>query len=369
MPRTSILDDPERIKKIDRSDMLSFCVNAPEHYGNAVELAKKLKIDYPRPQAIIVAGMGGSGIGGELLKDWCRQKVSVPIETCNDYKLPRFADKNTLVFIVSYSGETEETLSSFLEAIRKECMIICISSGGTLHEIAQKLSLPNLLVPVGMAPRATLPYLFMPMPATLDKLGLVSDISNEYSEAIRVLREISTENSPRQPVKNNFSKSLASDLLGTVPAIYGFGLYRAVAQRFKTQFNENSKNLAKWEIFPELNHNEIVGWEVAQEFAKFFSVIFIRDANETIEIRNRIETTKKLIMQDKLRSYEVWSRGESDIAKMVSLICTGDFISVYLALLRGINPTPVEAITVLKRQLKRTGIRARIIRELHKATK
>lgn len=369
MQRTAILDDLEKIKNIDRSDMLSFCVNAPEHYGNAAELAKKMKIDYPRPQGIIVAGMGGSSIGGELLKDWCRERASVPIEICRDYQLPSFANKNTLVFAVSYSGETEETLSCLLDAIRKKCMTVCISSGGTLREIAQKLSFPNLLVPVGMAPRATLPYLFMPMPSILEKLGLVSDVSIQYSETIRILREISTENSPEQPLKNNFSKSLASNLLGTVPAIYGFRLYRAVAQRLKTQFNENSKNLAKWEFFPELNHNEIVGWEVAQEFAKFFSVIFIRDAAESIEIRSRIEATKELIEQDKLRFYEIWSKGKSDIAKMVSLICTGDFMSVYLALLRRVDPTPVKAIAVLKDRLKRTGIREKIIRELHKITK
>jgi glucose/mannose-6-phosphate isomerase len=364
MSRPAILDNPDRFKKIDKSDMLSFCVDAPKHYGNAARLAKEFTVDYSHPRTIIVAGMGGSGIGGELLKDWARDKVEVPIEVCKEYWLPKYANENTLVFVVSYSGETEETLSVFLEAIKKKCMIICISSGGKLSEIAERLSLPHLLVPSGMAPRATLPYLFMPLPSILKKIGLVPNVDIEVSETIEVLKRVGTENSPEKTVENNFAKSLASNLLGTVPAVYGFGIYRAVAQRFKTQFNENSKNMAKWEFFSELNHNEIVGWEDAEEFAKLFSVIFIRDADEPVEIRQRIDVTKELISRQEPRLFEVWSKGKRDMARMASVICTGDFISVYLAVLRGVDPTPVKTISLLKDKLKQTGVKEKVVREL-----
>ena len=366
MSKTKILDNLNEIKRIDKSDMVSFCVEAPKHYAEAAKTAKTVSISYPQPQGIIVAGMGGSAIGGELLKDWARDKIAVPIEVCREYSLPAYADKNSLVFVVSYSGETEESLSVFLDAIKRKCMIVCISSGGVLHEFAEKLNVPYLRVPSGMAPRATLPYLFMPLPILLNKIGLVSDVTPEISETIKILRQVSDSNSPEKPFKDNFSKKLASNICGTVPVVYGFGIYRAVAQRLKTQFNENSKVPAKWEFFPELNHNEIVGWEAVKELAKYFSVIFIRDNDESEAMRQRIQATKELICKESVKVFEVQSIGKSMLAKMSSVICTGDFTSVYLAIMRGIDPTPVKTITLLKEKMKRSGVKEKIIRELQK---
>ncbi|MFZ0965096.1 MAG: bifunctional phosphoglucose/phosphomannose isomerase, partial [Candidatus Bathyarchaeia archaeon] len=143
MSKTKILDNLNEIKRIDKSDMISFCVEAPKHYAEAAKTAKTVSISYPQPQGIIVAGMGGSAIGGELLKDWARDKIAVPIEVCREYSLPAYANKNTLVFVISYSGETEESLSVFLDAIKRKCMTVCISSGGVLHEFAEKLNVPH----------------------------------------------------------------------------------------------------------------------------------------------------------------------------------------------------------------------------------
>lgn len=364
-----ILDDIDKIRKTDKSNMLSFCVDAPKHYEKATKLAKTLSIDYPKPESIIVAGMGGSAIGGELLKDWAIDKVTVPIEVCRDYSLPAYVNQNTLVFVVSYSGETEESLSVFLEAIKRKCMIVCVSSGGSLREFAEKLDIPHLCVPSGMAPRATLPYLFMPLPIFLEKIGLVSNISLENSEAIKILKQVSDANSPQKLLKDNFSKKLASDICGTIPVVYGFGFYRAVAQRFKTQFNENSKIPAKWEFFPELNHNEIVGWEEVRKLAEYFSVIFIQDNDAPENMRQRIETTKKLIRKKLVKTHEVHSIGKSRMARMSSIICTGDFTSVYLAVLRGIDPTPVKTISLLKEKIKQSGVKEKVIRELQRIAK
>jgi len=369
LPKQTILDNPVQIEKIDRSKMLSFCVEAPKHYGDAARLAKSITTGYPKPQTIIVAGMGGSSIGGELLKDWARDRITVPVEICREYHLPAYANRNTLVFAVSYSGETEETLSVLLDAVKRKCMVICISSGGKLNEFAEKLDFPHLLVPSGMVPRATLPYLFIPLPTILQEMDLVAIADSEIAETVEILKKVSAENSPERQPTSNFSKTLASSINGTVPAVYGFGLYRAVAQRVKTQFNENSKNPAKWEFFPELNHNEIVGWEAAREFSKCFSIIFIRDTDEPIEMRRRIEVTKDLMCQQKLGLFEVWSKGKSSLAKMSSVICTGDFTSVYLAVLRGIDPTPVKTIDLLKKELKQSGVKEKVVRELEKLAK
>jgi glucose/mannose-6-phosphate isomerase len=271
--------------------------------------------------------------------------------------------------VTSYSGETEETLSVFLEALKKKCMILAVSSGGTLQKFAEELSVPHLLVPSGMAPRATLPYLFIPLLTILQQIGNVSNVDRELVETVNILKQVAAENSPETRLDRNPAKILASEILGTAPAVYGFQFYRAVAQRFKTQINENSKNPAKWEFFPELDHNEIVGWEKAKEFAKHFSVIFIRDDDEPKEIRRRIEVSREIINQTLTKLFEVWSRGETRLAKMSSVICTGDFTSVYLAVLRGIDPTPVKSIDVLKRKLKETGNKEKTISELQKLVK
>jgi len=370
MSKPTILDDIDEIKKVDKNNMLSFCVDASKHYEKASQLAKKALISYPKPQTIIVAGMGGSAIGGELLKDWIRDKIDVPIEVNREYSLPAYANKTTLVFVTSYSGETEESLSVFLDAIKRKCMTVCISSGGTLREFAEKLGFPHLLVPTGMAPRATLPYLFVPLPILLEKIGLVSHVTFEISEAIKVLKQVSDTNSPEKSLGENFSKRLASSICGSIPVVYGFGFYRAVARRLKTQFNENSKVPAKWESFPELNHNEIVGWEAVKELAEYFSLIFIRDDDESEEMRQRILATQELIRKELVKTFEIHSIGKSAMAKMSSVICIGDFISVYLAVLRGIDPTPVKTITLLKEKMKQSGVKERIIRELQKmATK
>jgi len=369
LPKAAFLDNPDEIKRIDRNNMLSFCVDAPKHYGEAARIAKTLSVSYPKPQTIIVAGMGGSAIGGELLKDWARDRAAVPIEVCREYSLPAYANKKTLVFVVSYSGETEESLSVFLDAIKRKCMVVCISSGGKLREFARKLNVPHLRVPSGMAPRATLPYLFMPLPSILEKIGIVSGVSAEVSDITRILKLVSLENSPEKPQSGNVSKTLASNICGTIPVVYGFGIYRAVAQRFKTQFNENSKVPAKWEAFPELNHNEIVGWEEAGTLAKDFSLIFIRDNDESNEMRRRIEVTQKLICKEPLKAFEVWSKGKTKLAKMLSVICIGDFTSVYLAVLRGVDPTPVKTISLLKEKIKQSGLKDKVTSELQKIAK
>jgi glucose/mannose-6-phosphate isomerase len=362
--KPAVLNDLARIRSVDKNNMLSFCVEAHQHFEKAAKLGRTLSVDYPRPKSIIVAGMGGSAIGGELLKDWTRDRVTVPIEVCREYKLPKYANENVLVSVVSYSGETEESLSVFLDAIERDCMVTCLSSGGNLSKYAEKMSIPCLQVPAGMAPRATLPYLFLPQIMLLHRLGLVPNVDSEISEATAILKQISDENSPDKPLEDNFSKSLALSIGATVPVVYGFGVYRAVAQRFKTQINENSKAPAKWETFPELDHNEIVGWEAAEKLAKLFSVILLRDKEEADEMRLRIDVTNELLRRVDMKTFEVWSRGRSTLARMSSTISIGDFASVYLAILKGIDPTPVRTIDLLKNRIKRSGLREKIIREL-----
>jgi glucose/mannose-6-phosphate isomerase len=361
-----LLDNQERIKTIDKANMLSFCVNMQSHYQQAAKIADGIKISYPKPSNIIIAGMGGSAIGGDLLKDWAKNKTHVPIQVNRDYHLPVYADEKTLVLITSYSGDTEETLSCFLDALRQKCMIFCISSGGALLENAQRLKVPFVQVPGGMPPRAALPYMFVPLLWCLEKLKLIKGASGELKEALSVLGEIAKDNAPDKPSKDSLAKTFASDIEGFVPVVYGSGIYSSVARRFKQQFNENSKMAAKWEAFPELDHNEIVGWEKVENIADSYAAILLRDKIEPVEIHSRIETTKQLMQPSGIDMYEIYAQGESDLAKMLSLICIGDFMSVYLAILRGVDPTPVETISKLKNTLQKNGIKEGILKELGK---
>jgi glucose/mannose-6-phosphate isomerase len=367
-PKTSKspLDDVEEIRRIDKSSMLQFSVEAARHYREVARIAEKIAVNYPKPGNIIVAGMGGSAIGGELLKDYARSQTPVPIEVSKDYTLPAYAGKRSLVVVVSYSGDTEESLNAFLDAQRKKCMVYCVSSGGSLIEFAEKLNVPHLRVPAGMPPRAASPYLLVPQLVLLEKMGLVSGVSEGLSEATKLLEKISRENAPEKPAASNPAKLLASGINGTVPVVYGFGIYRGVAQRWKQQFNENAKVPAKWDVFPELEHNEVVGWEKAGALARHFSTVFLRDKNEPVEVQSRIEITRSLMQARSggSKQFEVWSRGKNPLAKMLSTILVGDFTSVYLALLRGVDPTPVQTIVTLKKKLGETGTKERIIREL-----
>jgi glucose/mannose-6-phosphate isomerase len=361
------LEYPEEMKQIDKSDMLQFCLNMSRHYREAAILAAGIITSYSKPRNIIIAGMGGSAIGGELLRDWARGKIYVPIEVNREYHLPAYANEETLVLVTSYTGDTEETLSAFLDAIKNKCMIYCITSGGTLMKSAQSLNIPYLQVPSGMPPRAALPYMLIPLLMFLEKIGL-SEVSTDFNEAFSIIEEIEKQNAAKIPVRDSLTKTLAVNIDGFIPMIYGFGIYSGVARRFKQQINENAKMMAKWDNLPELNHNEIVGYEKSEKHKERFVAVFIRDKDENIEIRSRIEITKNLVEASGASLYEVWSQGKSSLAKMISVIAVGDFLSNYLAILRRIDPTPVQTIDKLKDSLKKNSVKEQVIKEIEKIT-
>ncbi|MCK4478045.1 bifunctional phosphoglucose/phosphomannose isomerase [Candidatus Bathyarchaeota archaeon] len=353
MPKPTVLDQPDKVRAIDKSNMLELCEKTPDFCRDAIKRAEKLKMPYKTPKNVIVAGMGGSAIGGELLKDWLRDRALIPIEICRDYVLPAYANGNSLVIAVSYSGETEETLSAFLEAVKRHCMVITISSGGHLQAFSQKLKIPHISIPPGLPPRAAIAYTFFPLVVLMEKLHIVKKAKEEIEEALHVLQKISEESKLRIPLKDNRAKKLALRIEGTIPIIYGFRQYSAVARRLKCQFNENSKVPSKFDTFSELNHNEVVGWAAPENFTKNFSIILIRDPKEPPEIRKRIEITKQITSKKVHNILEIQAVGKQKLAKMLSTMYIGDFASIYLALLRGIDPTPTKTIVHLKQEMKR----------------
>jgi len=348
----TILDQPEKVKKIDKSDMLSHLMKTPDYCRDAVNRAKQIKVpEKMKPKNIVIAGMGGSAIGGEIFQDWLKDELSIPIEVCREYVLPAYANKDTLFFATSYSGNTEETLSAFLDAVRRKCMTITITSGGHLLSFSKELQVPHVTIPGQLPSRVAIPYLFFPLPVLMEQMGLLPSVEEDLQEAIQVLKRVGEENSSKIPKEDNTAKKLALELVEAIPIIYGFRQYQSVAHRLKTQFNENSKVPSKHDVFPELNHNETVGWEAPDRLTKNYSIILIRDPDEPPEIKDRIETTKSLAFHKARKVLEIHARGKGKLTKMFSVLCVGDFTSVYLAILQDIDPTPVKIIDEVKKEL------------------
>jgi glucose/mannose-6-phosphate isomerase len=354
------LDNQAQVKQIDKSNMLAHLVKTPDYCRDAIERAAQTSVpSNVKPENIVIVGMGGSAIGGEILKDWLRDELPIPIEVNRDYTLPAYVNEDTLVFANSYSGNTEETLSSFLAAKKRKCTVTAITSGGKLEAFCKKLKVPHVTIPAGLPPRVAVPYIFFPLPVLMKKMGILSNVENELEQTFEVLEKVGKANSADVPTETNKAKKLAQELLGTIPVVYGFRQYGAIAHRLKTQFNENSKVLSRHDVFPELNHNETVGWDAPETITNNFSVILIRDVDEPPEIRNRIETTSSLAFQKAKKVLKIDAVGDGKLAKMFSILCVGDYASVYLAILQGKDPTPVKIIDRVKKELAKDSTMAK----------
>jgi glucose/mannose-6-phosphate isomerase len=352
-----VLDDAEEARSVDADDMLDAVEHFPDQCQEAVYLAEKVELDdlkrvAEKASSVLILGMGGSGVGGDLTRTLLEGSIKVPIETNKGYDLPSYAGEDTLVFAVSYSGNTEETLSGFDQAVQRKCGIISITTGGELAKKCKDLGSPVLKIPSGIQPRAALGYLFLPILVILQRLGLVASLEEDIEETLQLLRSQTKVWGFYNPIEENPAKALAARLYQTLPVIYGSkGLSDSVALRWKCQFNENTKLPAIWNVFPELNHNETVSWDLLEELTENFALIILRDTNEPGPIRKRIEITTELV-QDNFGSVEmVWAEGKSALAKMLYLINFGDYVSVYLALLYQVDPSPVERIRILKERL------------------
>ncbi len=347
----ALLDDLSYIAKVDASKMRGIMLSYPESCLEAFEIAEDLealKRISPVPRNIVFIGMGGSSIGGSLIKAWAADRSRIPIMLSQDYHLPSFVDRYSFVVAVSYSGNTEETLSAFVEAVERECNVVSVASGGKLAEYSDELNVPCVKVPSGLPPRGALPYLFMPLLSLIGRVGIEVD-PHEKNEVIEVLRGLRNELRPESTFDNNRAKQIAFELSGYIPVVYGWGRYVPVAQRIKTQLNENSKIPAFWSMLPEGDHNDVVGWDGDKETSSKFCAVIIRDPQEPEEIWNRIESTERTVLQGSVgKITEIKASGETPLAKMFSALCLGDFASLYAAVLRGVDPTPVKVIERLK---------------------
>lgn len=333
--------------------MMGYLYELPDQFQNSLGLdfdfIQRYRQDY---RNIVVTGLGGSAIGGDILRNYAAKKARLPIVVNRDYHLPAFVGPDTLVLTVSYSGNTEETLSAYEQAVAREAGIIVLSSGGKLSEYARRDGQGLVQVPSGFVPRAAVGWLFAPVALLLGEMGIIAGVKEEIRETAVVLKELRESLKPTVDIPVNQARVIAGKSRDSIPVIWGTtGVSEVAAQRWKAQINENAKSPAYYNIFPELNHNEIVGFEAPGDLLQRQVYIILRDKQDNERIQKRIDISKTII-KDKVKSIiEVYSQGESYLARVFSLIYVGDYASAYLALEYGINPTPVKMIDFLKEQL------------------
>ncbi|MGQ0569966.1 MAG: bifunctional phosphoglucose/phosphomannose isomerase [Armatimonadota bacterium] len=347
-----VLDDSREIARVDTGGMVSLVQRLGPMVAEGWEAAATLRAPSGPLAAVVVCGMGGSGIGGDLLGSLLAESSPVPVLTVKADRLPAFVGRDTLVFVCSYSGNTEETLAAYDAAHHAGASIVAVTSGGTLAQRARERGDPVVTIPPGCQPRAALPYLLMPMLRVTAGVGIARISEADVKEAATLLTDLAGQWGPAARLADNPAKGLAVALRDAMPVIYAASPnMEPVAQRWKTQFNESSKILALWNTFPELTHNDVVGWERVAD-GPALHVVVLRDQDDGARNSLRVEAASHLAFRGARGVTEVQSVGTSRLARAFSLIMLGDFVSCYLAVLRGVDPTTVAMIDRIKERLQ-----------------
>ena len=335
---------------IDTDNMHQSIYEFSDHLVKAVEIGKSisLKNQYNDIHNVVVAGMGGSAIGGDVARLLCKNELKVPMVVSRNYTLPGWANENTLVICCSYSGNTEETLAAFEHARDKGAQIVGISTGGTLSEKMAEFALDLVTIPGGLQPRAALAFSLVPMLFLMKQMGLIGsetlDLLPDAAAFIASIRDRYGKQSEDNP-----TYSLAQRIYKTIPVIYGeTDATGILAVRFKGQLSENAKMLAYCNELPEMNHNEIVGFKNNQDILNHISVIWLKDEKDHPRTTVRQDSTREII-DNLCANHEVVLTGEDSAAtRFLHLIHYGDWVSYWCAILHQTNPTPVKKIDRLK---------------------
>lgn len=341
----------ERIESVDELGMWHHLNGFPNQWDEAVKFTEdvELNIDRSKIRNICFAGMGGSAIGADLIKAYCYETSPYPVQVVRHYNIPSWVSEQTLFIACSYSGNTEETLSALEKAHDKGAQLIGVTSGGELLKKATSYDFDYVKIPGGLPPRAALGYSFVPLFRIFQKLELIDEGDEALSETELFLNE---QGELLSDLDDNEALTLAEELNETLPVVYSDALLlEPVNLRWRGQFEENAKTLAYGNVVPEMNHNEIVGWEQIVHLTGRLSVILLHDKNDNDRVQKRMAIVKDLIADQAASIHVLDTRGESKLARMFSLIQLADWTSFYLAVLNGIDPTPVAKIDLLKSKL------------------
>ena len=347
----AVLDDPGERARLDPGGMLAAVEALPEQCEEAWAAARALRLpaEFNEIDRIVVLGMGGSAIAGDLWRVLLERECSLPVFNIRDYTLPPFVDGRTIVIASSFSGNTEETLMAFREALGTGARKLALTTGGRLLELARANGVPAFTYQFAGEPRAAIGWSLMPLLAVGRELGLMQGIDRDVEEMTRVLREVRAEIGIGVPASGSPAKQLAGRLHQALPVIYGSGPLVEVARRWKTQLNESSKVWAFHEQLPEIHHNAIIGYRLPHAIAQATSVVFLQSSSLVHpRVQLRYQFTRKLLKDAGIAFSEVEARGSSALAQIMSLVLFGDYVSGYLAFLYGVDPTPTIVIDELK---------------------
>jgi glucose/mannose-6-phosphate isomerase len=340
------------IESFDSARQIDDILGLPDQLRDALWRVESANLEpYDAPGGLVVAGMGGSAIGGQLAREALGDRASRPIVLARGYALPAWTTPDTMVLCSSYSGNTEETLAVYEAAGALGAERVVATTGGKLAEAARSEDVPVIPLPGGFQPRAAVAYSLVVALEVAWLCGAGERLHAEIDVAAAHIEQIVDMWGPDAP-EDSLAKQLARGLHGTIPQIAGSGLTSPIAYRWKTQINENAKMPCFAHELPELDHNEIVGWQGASQLGRF-SAVFLDDSDLHPRIRQRIELTRGLIEAEAAGTYRVESVGQNRTERLVSLVILGDLVSVYLAVLREVDPTPVAAIERLKSALAR----------------
>ncbi|MBN1633136.1 MAG: bifunctional phosphoglucose/phosphomannose isomerase [Ignavibacteria bacterium] len=342
------------INEIDKSNMYNVLKNFHKQISEAIDIGKNFYFSgfgIKSIKNIIINGLGGSAIGGDLVRSFTHYNTSIPININRNYHLPGFAGKNTLSIISSYSGNTEETNSAYSESINKGCRIICISSGGNVEKMAIKNKNLFVKIPGGLQPRCAIGYSFFILLIILSKFGFFQVKDSELNKVKENIRENADLFSAINNENNNALK-IAKMMQNRLPIIYSStDILDVVNLRWRGQIEENAKQLSYGNVYPEMNHNELVGWEKNRDILNKIIVVFLKDIDDNNRIKMRMEITEKIYRKYTDSVISIYGEGNSRLERIFNLIYLGDWISYHLAILNNVDPTPVDAITYLKEKL------------------
>ncbi len=336
-------DATEALRAVDSGGQIDAAMAIPDHLRDALWRVESAALEPARSSGLLVCGMGGSAIGGDLAAAAFGDRLGLPLTTIRGYQVPSWTPPDRTVLCSSYSGDTEETLACYAAAEAVGARRIVATTGGPLAEQARRDEVPVIGLPAGLQPRAAVAYMFTAAAEVATLCGVADGIRTEIDSSAAHLEQVRDELAER-------AAALAGELAGTTPVIYGSDLTAPVAYRWKCELNENAKLPAFSHELPELDHNEIVGWEGATDR---FSAVFLQDRDQHPRERQRFDLTAKLIEPHAACVVKLETEGETRTERLLHAVVLGDLLSLYMAGLRGVDPTPIDVIERLKDQLGR----------------
>jgi len=348
---TTVIESVERIRAADPGNMLDRIKDLPKQVRDAWTIARAAQLPpaHGDVRNITVAGMGGSAIGGDLAAALLAGELKVPMQVHRDYGLPAYVGRDSLVIASSYSGNTEESLSSFEEAQRRGARVLVLTTGGKIAELARAAKYPVITFSYPAQPRAALGYSLGLVLGALTRLGFVRDLNSDIDAALADVARL--EERVHEGARTNDAKRLAIELYGRIIFAYGGGVLGVMARRVKGQWNENAKNWGAFDVLPELNHNGVVGFPHPDIARDALTVLLLRSDRDNPRHKLRFDVTRELLDRASVPHKTLQFSGANMLSEVLQLTLFTDYVSFYVALLNGVDPSPVKSIDYLKERL------------------